>query len=276
MWSPERPVFHVGLLEDRLVIARAAPLWQRRATEVETVAFEPQASAQAPAWEPAVAALTAWLAQQPQKRVRLHIVLSARFVRWQLLAWPPQIGRPDEWAAYATLRFRETYGVAVDGWRLAYPDPVPGQAVPASAIDTALIDALQAMGAASGAQIVCLTPYVSAAFDRWRGRLGRGTAWFGVVEPGHISLCLLHRGGWHGLRSVRHTGSSAAGWLAALPPLQAQMGVASGLAFEQEPPLFLAGCTGAPPSRADRDVTWLSPAGDRDAAPALDRMAWGV
>jgi len=276
VWSPERPVLHVALLDNRLVIARAAPFWTRRLPDVQTVAFEPQADTLAPAWAPAVAALSTWLAQQQLVRARLHIVLSARFVRWQLLAWQPQLKRPDEWAAYASLRFRDTFGAAVEGWRLAHPDPMPGQAVPVSATDLALIDALQAMGAESGVQIAQVTPYFSAAFDRWRGRLGRASAWFGVVEPEHTTLCLLHRGAWHGLRSVRHTSTSAAGWLAALPPLQAQMGVASGLSLEQELPLFLAGCTGAPPSRADRDVTWLAPAGDRDAAPALHRMAWGV
>ncbi len=275
MWSPERNEWHVGLLEDRLVIARAAGWGQRQAADVQVLPVPPQAP-EAPAWQAAVAALGTWLAQQARPRLRLHVVLSARFVRWQLLAWPPQIRRPDEWAAFASLRFRETYGPVVESWRLAHPDPVPGRAVPVSAVDADLLDALQGLETTNGAKLVRVTPYLSAAFDRWRGRLGAGTTWFGVAEPGHLSLCLLHGGAWHGLRSVRCTGTSATDWLAACAPLQAQLGVASGLLLEPAPPLLVAGCTGAPPTRADRDVVWLAPAGDLDGAPDLGRMAWGV
>lgn len=280
MWSPERPAFHVALLEDRLVIARAAPPWKRRLPEVQTLPLAPlgavpTGTVQPPAWQPAVAALSAWLAQQRLPRARLHIVLSARFVRWQLLAWQPQLKRPEEWAAYAMLRFRHTYGASVDGWRLAYPEPQPGQATPVSATDATLIDALHAAATANGAQIAQVTPYFSSAFDRWRKRLGRHTAWFGVLEPGHVSLCLINKGVWHGLRSVRQTGE-AADWQTVLSPLQAQMGVASGLSLEQQPPLFLAGCMGAPPSFADPSTTWLAPANDSVGASGLHRMAWGV
>jgi hypothetical protein len=268
------------LLEDRLVIARAAAPWKRRSPEVLMLPLEPQlappqGAAQPPAWQPAVTALSAWLAQQQQPGARLHIVLSARFVRWQLLAWQPQLKRPEEWAAYALLRFRHTYGASVDGWRLAYPDPQPGQAVPVSATDVTLLEALQAMAAAHNAQIAQVTPYFSAAFDRWRKRLGRHTAWFGVVEPGHISLCLINKGVWHGLRSVRQTGEGT-DWQAVLSPLQAQMGVASGLSFEQEPPLFLAGCSGAPALSTEPGLTWLAPASEPTGAASLNRMAWGV
>ena len=276
MWSPERPVWHVALLEDRLVIGRAAPPWSMRRPDVQVLPVEPAATDGLAPWAPAVAALSAWLGAQKGARARLHIVLSACFVRWQLLAWPSQLSRPDEVAAYTAVRFRETYGSAVDGWKLLHADPTPGQAFPGCAVDTALLEALQGLGAVSGTQIAQVMPYFSAAFDRWRGRVGRKTAWLGVVEPGYLTLALLHRGGWQGLRSVRHEGLSAAGWQGVLSALQTQMSVASGLAFAQEPALFLAGCSGAPLAPSDQGFTWLAPGSAREAGAGLDRMAWGV
>lgn len=276
MLFAERPVLQVALLENRLVIGRAGQRGREPENQVLEVA---PAGMHAPAWHPAMAALTAWLRERDLKRARLHVFLSSQLVRWQLLEWQPQLVRPQELEAYARLRFRATFGSAADSWRVVHTEPLPGRALPACAIDELLLaelDNLKSIGETSVASVV---PYFSAAFDRWRSSVGQKMAWFGVAEPGSLTLALLHRGVWHGLRSARHTDPSSAGWRSVLPALQAQMQLASGFDFAKEPPtLYLVGCGTESERFRDPRLVWL--AGERGGQPAghsgIERMAWGV
>ena len=278
MLFAERPVVQVALLESRLVIGRAGQRGGEPRGKTEVVEVVP-AGMHAPAWHPAVAALGHWLRQHDLKRARLNVFLSSQLVRWQLLEWQPQLVRPVELEAYARLRFRATFGTVADSWRVVHTEPLPGRSLPACAIDETLLaelDSLQSIGEASVASVV---PYFSAAFDCWRNSVGQKMAWFGVAEPGSLTLGLLHRGVWHGLRSARHTDPSGSGWRSVLPALQAQIQLASGFDLAKEPPtVYLVGCGTEAERSRDPRLVWL--VGERGGLSAgqsgIERMAWGV
>lgn len=273
MWFAERPLLQVALLEDRLVIGAAGRRWSGRHGPAEVVDL-PKSDPQAPAWQPAVAALNGWLRERDQKRARLQIFLSSQLVRWQLLQWQPQLARAVELEAYVRLRFRATFGAVADSWRVVHSEPLPGRALPACAIDEALLAELQSLRSAGDTTVVSVVPYFSAAFDRWRPSLGKRIAWFGVAEPGNLTLALLHGGVWHGLRSARHDRQDTAGWRSVLPALQAQIQLASGLDLARTPPVYLVGCGIALDDRRDPGLVWL--AAGSGTRPGIERMAWGI
>lgn len=275
MWFAERPLLQVALLEDHLVIDRPPARGAPDTTSLQVLNLAAPVAG-APIWQPAMDALAAWLREQGLQRAHLHVHLSAHFVRWQLLEWQPRLTQPQELDAYVQLRYRATFGAPADQWRVVHAEPQPGCALPTCAIDEALLTALNELQTIGRARVLHATPYFSAAFDRWRSRLDRQTAWFGAAEPGSLTLGLLHRGVWCGLRAARHHGQGDAGWRSVLPALQAQIGLASGLDLQPAPPLFLAGCGAAPGGRADPGLVWLQPEGGREPAHGIARMAWGV
>lgn len=271
MLFAERPVLQVALLENRLVIGREGR--QGKAADPAEVVELAPAGAQVPAWQPVVAALAGWLRERQLQRARLRVFLGGQLVRWQLLEWQPQLASPQELKAYVQLRFRATFGAAADSWRVVHAEPVPGRALPACAIDEALLAELKNLQDTAGATVVSVVPHFSAAFDRWSGSVGKAVAWFGVVEPGVLTLGLLRSGEWHGLRSVRH--ADAADWRAPLSALQAQIQLASVLDLApQAAPVYLVGCGTDAQDRSEPHLTWLTPRSG--VGPGIERMAWGI
>lgn len=271
MLFAERPELRVALLENRLVIGRVGR-GKTSADPAEVVELAPAVS-QLPAWQPALAALAVWLREHRLQRAKLQVFLGGQLVRWQLLEWQPQLASPQELKAYVQLRFRATFGVAADSWHVVHAEPGPGCALPACAIDKALLNELKSLQATADVTVVSVVPHFSAAFDRWRSSVGQQAAWFGVAEPGGLTLGLLRSGVWHGLRSVRHT--DASDWRVALSALQAQIQLASGLDFTQQAtPVYLVGCDTGPQDRGDPRLVWL--ADERGGRPGIERMVWGV
>jgi hypothetical protein len=242
----------VALSAQRLVVVKSGAFWPGKRVHVDCVDYPP--AVQPLPWQSAVAALAQWLESKGGKKPALHIVLSGRFVRWQLLPWRPELTQPDELAAYAALRFRETFGPVAGDWQVVLSPQPPGKAVLACAVDTALMAALRTTCESAGARLAAVTPDFATAFDRWRHVLDKKAAWFGLVEPDGVTLGLLRDGHWLGLRTQRVN----AHWREVLPGLMTQIGIAAGVA-ETALPLYLVG-EGAPPAPvAGLAVTWLQP-----------------
>jgi hypothetical protein len=264
--------WHVALRPDGLTLAcrrwgqgRGAP------AQVELQACVQAAPGVAP-WQPALGALSTWLAARPQPPRTLRVVLSGHFVRWQLLPWSDALVRPEELGAYAALRLREVFGPAAERWQVAYAAPAPGHAVAACGVDAELLVQLRAVCASTGTRLESVTPYAAAAFGHWRHTLGRQSACFGVLEPGVLLLGLLRGGRWHSLRSERVPvdGPRIA---VALRRMQMQQGIAAG-EDGQALPLFLAGVGELPWVDAGPAVRRLAPRWTTDTPSA--RMALGL
>lgn len=270
MWSPDLSVLRVGLSQRQLSMGRVAWLGWGRVQALEPLAC-PASTEGEPAWRAAVDRLAQWLDGQKASAGAVQIVLSGRLVRWQVLPWREELSSGDAFAAYAALRFRETYGKLAQDWTLLPANLAPGQAVPVAAVDTALLEALQAVCQSHALRLQGVAAYFSQAFDRWHTALKGNSLWFATVEPDVLTLGLVKDGQWHALQSQRIAGD----WKNALPPLLEQMAWACDVAVT-EPPLYLAGAVPAPDgSHLDHAAgalpfTWLQP------RPAAQQPAQGL
>lgn len=271
MWSPK--TLNIGLSTQRLVFAETQKMWPSKVAACDSISYAEVADTEL--WRPAVAALARLLAEQrkanPKQNPSLRIVLSGRFVRWQLLPWHAELTQPKERAAYAKLNFRETFGNVVEGWQIHIPPQPPDQTIPACAIDAALLAALHTTCKDAGAHLVTVTPYFSSAFDRWRNTLKGKAAWFGLVETDCLSLGLLHEGSWVGLRTQRLDDD----WRDVLPGMMAQISIPNSLE-DTMPRLYLAGDGDRPMPTGELLFDWLQPAARANLGKVGCRMALGV
>ncbi len=269
MWSPDRPCWRIGVSARQLVRVRLRGLWPRRAVDHDSIACA--APVERVPWRDAVDGLAQWLAAETGRPPTVQVVLSASLLRWQLLPWRPELTHQSELAAFAQLRYAETFGKAAGEWQVMIALQPPGSATPACAVDAALVQALHAACARTGAQLDLVVPYFGHAVDHWRARLGAGTVWFGLIESDWLTLGLLRAGAWQSLRAQRLDGD----WRAVLPGLMARMGVAAG-GVPAAAKLFLAG-TGAPPATsAELPFSWLCPSGLAGLGSDARRLALGV
>ncbi|WP_342617519.1 hypothetical protein [Rhodoferax sp. GW822-FHT02A01] len=259
MWSPSMSVVRVGLSHKAISIGKVPLLGRGRVQAVEHLSCSADPLVDEP-WRAAVERLSLWLESNQGQSHRVQVVLSGRFVRWQLLPWRLELSGRDEMAAYAALRFRETYGKSAQNWSILPAAMAPGHTVPAAAVDRALLEALASVCERHGARLQWLTAYFSSAFDAWRGVLKEPNAWFGTVEADTLTLGLLQAGQWTALQSQRLSGD----WRTPLLALLAQIAMACDVP-QMELPLYLAG-EGPAPSVAtiagatgDQAFTWLSP-----------------
>lgn len=273
MWFPDAPLIRVGLSQQGITMVRSKRLGRGQAPEPERLACV-SVPGQGEPWRAAVDCLAQWLGGHNERhkgqRLKVCVVLSGRFVRWQLLPWRAEVSGQGERAAFAALRFREVFGKTADAWSIAPASLAPGRSAPAGAVDGALVAALQKVCADHGAQLQQLTPYFSAAFDSWRSRIKPAAAWFATLEADTLTLGLLIDGRWAALQSQRLGGD----WREPLRALMAQITMASGLA-EPAPALYLAGDLAQPPASADLAFTWLSPQGRAAQTTPGARLAWG-
>lgn len=212
---------------DRVVLARRGG-WRR----------PPQLHAQAPCAAPtaaaAVQALAELLARPEIGKGALTIVLSNHFVQYVLLPWRAEVGRPSELAAYAAILFDETYGNEAGGREVLIGPERAGSARIAAGIDATLLHGLRSAVAASRLRLVSVQPYLSAAFDRVRGKVGSRDFMFVLAEPARSCVIVATGGRW---RSLRNTASGAKPHeLAHLIEREAQL---AGLADDGMPPVFV-------------------------------------
>ena len=226
----------------------------------------------AQAWRPAVGAVAQLLADTGRRYPKtLRIVLGGRWAHWQLLPWREDITQEQELAAYAALRFRETYGAPAQGWQVVHVAQAPNAATPSCAVDAKLVDALRSTCSGAGAKLTTITPYFASAFDRWRGALKGSTVWFCLLESDCLSLGLLQNKQWLALRSQRLDGD----WRDTLPGMMAQMGIAAGI-VDDPVPLYLAGPHDPPAPLDGLRLVWLPPKLITPPAAVGCRMALGV
>lgn len=196
-----RSQLRIGLCPDRLVLAGYRGGLRRRVARRDIVPLEPVRDS-AP-WKPAVAALASALASSAAEKPDVAVVLSNHFARYALLPWNATLSTEAEWLALAGHRLASVHGTAAGGWAVRVSRTAPRGPRIACAVDQALLDALNAAMAGSGAALVSVQPYLMAAFNRMRSAIGNATCWLVVEEPGRLVLALIERGSWRAIRSRR-------------------------------------------------------------------------
>lgn len=171
-----------------------------------------------PPWRAALRTLEAALPRLALGPAAATVVLSNQFLRYAVVPWQAGLSSGDEELAHARHCFVRVYGKAALQWDIRLsPLPTDGPRL-ASAVDAELPPALRAVLAGAGLRLRSLQPHLMRAFNRVRAGLPPHSAWFALLEPGHLCLVLLSQGRWARVSSLRIDGD----WPTELPLILAR------------------------------------------------------
>lgn len=152
----------------------------------------------AQAWFNAVAELEKLL-MKSQRGMPMTIVLSNQFVRYNIIPAMPPLTASDKIIKVATHCFRENYGDIVDDW-LIRVNPLPdGDTLVTSAIDAALVNALEALSKKYACKLKSIQPYLMSGFNSIRRQVNDHPSCYVQVEAGRISIALTQAGRWQSI-----------------------------------------------------------------------------
>jgi hypothetical protein len=203
----KRKHLRIGLGAKRVMVSGAKP--------VELPAGED--------WRGALAALPEIL--KPHHGREASVVLADQFVRYALLPHNDAVKSAEQWLALARHRFGALHGAVSAEWDVKVTQTAPLGARLACAVDRELIEALVGQFVAAGVQLISVQPFLVAGFNRIRQRVGNGSCWIVVEEPGRLTLALIRRGAWVAIRSRRNDGR----WSELLPEILEREGAFLGL-----------------------------------------------
>jgi hypothetical protein len=239
VWLPSLQSIYIRLSPRKILVTCTARPWSRQPA-VHGHLDVPVAP-DADSGLAAATLLAEWLSQQANRKANVHVCLSGRLVRWQLLPPQPELNGSKELAAYAQLRFQHTFGSLSEHWQVRHSLQPPGQAIPACAIDTQLLESLRNACIVAGMKLSSVSSLFSTVFDLSRHSIKGKSAWFGLLESDCLTLGLLRNSTWVGLRSQRLTSSVDS----VLPGLMAQISIPAGLE-DVSLPFYLAGESSLP------------------------------
>ena len=181
---------------------------------------------------------------------RAEVVLSQHFVRLVLTPPPGKALKRDEEQALVTASLHEIYGEEATRWQVQVHSQPPQFGLFGAAVDSALVQQLDALLKRHGFRDIAIRPLVSLAVRRLPKQF---QGWWVLAEPGWVSLF----GGVNGIWQHLAGQPVDANWGAALPEL-----------IERE-----AGLTTLPvPS-----TVWIQPVGIGTVAkPASGAGSWQV
>ena len=198
LWRSKKQ--RIGLCADRVLVSKKKIVPVKPATD-------------APEWKAAVDSLPEILASH--KGAEVSLVIADSFVRYALLPWNAAVKNDEQWAAVARHRFSSLHGALTAGWDVKITETAPQGARLACAVDRGLIEALATAFVSSQVNLVSVQPFLVAAFNRIRNKVGTGSCWLVVEEPGRLTLAFIQRGVWLAVRTRRVDSH----WRAALPQI---------------------------------------------------------
>jgi hypothetical protein len=163
-------------------------------------------------WQAALEALPGIIAA---RKGEAAVVLADQFVRYALLAHNETLKTPEQWAALAQHRFSALHGPRSTEWDIKVTETAPMGPRLACAVDRELLAGLAAAFVKSNVRLVSVQPFLVAAFNRIRRKVGNASCWIVVEETGRLTLALIQRGAWLAIRARR----SDSRWSDALPEI---------------------------------------------------------
>ena len=152
-------------------------------------------------WQGAVAVLKSLEWTRP---CRVTVVLSNHFVRYAVVPWSTGLSSPAEEEAYLRHHFGRIHGERAKAWSLRASEAPADSPRLASAVDTALIEALKSVFPNSGnAKLVSVQPELMEAANRWRDAIPAGGAWLVLAEPERACLALHGDKGWRSVQNAK-------------------------------------------------------------------------
>jgi len=161
---------------------------------------DPQAAA---GWEGAVALLERQLADTAWDGARVRVVIADQWVRHAVVPWSDALSSPGEHLAHARELMAGVFGAEMSEWTLSLSDAPPGSSRLASAMPTALLQALKDSAAAHGQKLASVQPQLIASYNTWRHVLPAGAAWFVTVEQGSLAALRMSGEGIDRVHAVR-------------------------------------------------------------------------
>jgi hypothetical protein len=172
------------------------------ATEDAAAVFAVRSTAERPAWEGAIEELAAWLVRSASSSMRLHVILSNRFVRFACVPWSEAIASESELQIVAELVMDSCYG-DMNGWTVSLDNGGWGKARLACAVENALLARLREAVEVMRMDCQCIEPYFVTCWNRWCGELPVDNALLAVAEPRGPTVVASLRGGmWHSVRAT--------------------------------------------------------------------------
>jgi hypothetical protein len=192
----------VALAPDRVLFMHRRGILRDRVESTRTWATD-ASNATTPLWQPALDMLGRNLPKATSGRPRVSVVLSNHFCHYALLKRRDELTGHDERLAYARHRMKAAFGEAVGNWDLKLSDAGEKSGYLASAVDSALLEAIRALCRDRNFHLLSIQPYLAVAFNRCRKALEKRTAWFVVHEDGRLVVSLFNRGMWAAVASRR-------------------------------------------------------------------------
>lgn len=177
-------------------------------------------------WQPALPVLSQLLKQPAWQNADTSVILSSRFMRYQLMPAAQAVLSEAERLALARHVYSRTYGESAASLALRVSGGHFGAGSVVCGVEQELLAGLRQAVEASSAKLVSIQPCLMSAFNGWRAALGRQTQWFALVESGVLCTALLHQGQWKSLRVKRISED----WLGELQLALRRERIADGLA----------------------------------------------
>ena len=201
----------VSLAPGTVAIARVAGGLRPRIVFKQAIDCDPAFGAEP--WQGAAATLANVIEAVRDERMDVTAVLSNHFARYAVVPFDKAISSPDEELALARFHFTKIYGERARNWDVRIGNGRNGAPRLASAVDTALIEAVRAcFPQKQKARLVSVQPYLMSAFNLWRGAIAKDDAWLLLVEPKRACLALVAGGAWSTVQSLNGEFSAPEDW----------------------------------------------------------------
>jgi hypothetical protein len=196
----------------QLVLTRLSGWRKQTIVHEKTLRVDPtltvvsqDAATPSPRWQAALQQLDAALREPAWQGCQPQVTLSNHFVRYALIPWNDALGSPVEQEAFIRHCFAQAYGEAARQWNIRAAQARYGHATLASAVEPALVQALQLSLGQAGMRLQHIHPLVMQAVNETRQQLGtkeaRGNLCLAVPEHGRLTLLLIENGQWRSVQS---------------------------------------------------------------------------
>lgn len=201
----------IGFAPSELTFVRVKGMLRPRIIDKRAVACNPAFGPEA--WHGAAAALRDETMTVRDDSLDVTVVLSNHFVRYTLVPWNDALAGAAEELAFARHCFAKIHGERSRTWSLSLSEEPSGAPRIASAIDTALLDAIRDCFPSDGnAQLVSVQPCLMAAVNLWYRPAAHSGAWLLIAEPERACLVLHGEGRWQTVLNTKGSYGTPEEW----------------------------------------------------------------
>lgn len=247
---------HVSLETDRVALVRTRGGLRPRIEAARLLATRLDPSEPEAGLEP----LAAELATAAWQSATVQVVLSDRLVRYFIVDSLPGIQSLGELRRLAEAQFEELFGLPAAEWEICADFAPFSRRFLACALHRALLAALRRLFRRPGHALASIQPFLVREFNRRRRCLRSDPAWFAALERHSLTLALLSRKSWQGLRTHPFAQDAPA----LLPTLLARDRISHGESSEPSR-LWLTGGAMAPEAMTSAGPLQIS---------SVDSLAW--